>query len=123
MITEQNIIGLDITIEGTTDRTIVDLGSVRLEREGRSYILDIINSDTIVEDNKLLIGCYLESDQKVLKETFSEETEFDLKEIDLLSEDLIAKVWVEGEEDFKVSSMYLYVFANGSQRVISCEEA
>ena len=97
------------------------LGALTLKREGREFILDVYESYQYDDDDcagATEIQCKLEIDE----DTF-EDCPFDLTMEDLLSDDVSAEFWIDGEdEDFEVESMFLFFEHNGEQKSIKVEE-
>lgn len=79
------------------DRNLYDIGAITLEKEGRSFILDVVQSYTTVLNNATVISCSLEED----RELFSK-CNFELTTSDILGTLDVATIFIGGE---KVSIM------------------
>lgn len=86
----------------------LNLGSVRLEREGRSFVLDTVQSEWYEEDDHTLVRVLL---QAGIEGSSNEDvdSEFDLTAMDLLASDLKATIFMEVDEDEAEDSDLPYV--------------
>ena len=74
-----------IVLHGNHLNSTLDIGSISLHKEGRSYYQDITQSFRNYDEDKDLttIECTLMYDEEDLKEIFEEDCKFDLTEDDL----------------------------------------
>jgi len=101
-----------LSFEVPIDRSLYDLGSVRLECEDRTFILDVCNSYT--NDDNYDIECDLEVDT----ETFpmGDETNYDLTAIDLmLNSDTRGTLYIGCEYEEAPTSITLFVRSGGKK--------
>lgn len=75
------------------DRNLYDIGAITLEKEGRSFILDVVQSYTTVPNNATVISCSLEEDRELF-----DECNFELTTMDILGTLDVATIFVGGEE-------------------------
>lgn len=103
------ILGVTIVLYGErTDNDEIDLGALTLKREGREYILDVVQSYTNVEDGFTTIETDLEKDE----DTF-DECPYDLTAEDLMSSDLVAEFFIGGDFTPTIEHMTLFVRFGG----------
>jgi hypothetical protein len=102
-------LGVEVVIDGNHLDTEIDLGAVTLSKEGRSYIVDAVQSYRNFEDGQTTISIQVEAD----KELFDEQSKFDLEPIDLHSPDLVATFYFycgdEDDEDYEWEHATLFV--------------
>jgi hypothetical protein len=103
---------VEICFPHEVDHLQYDLGAVILEREGRSYILDVV--ETILHGDSF--ECKLAVDTETFDETH---TKYDLKPLDLFASDLKATIYI-GEDNYDVipESMTLFVKVNECTKAI-----
>ena len=90
----------------TFDRFLTEnpyLGAVTLQREGREYILDVVQSYTY-DDEDCAGATEIQCDLEVDEDTFGE-CPYDLTLEDLMSEDISAEFFIEDEETFEVEEI------------------
>ena len=114
---------LQITIKAD-DSLDIDLGSLRLHSNHKSYFLDVINSYSDTNDNgTITIDCELERNEAENMEIFDEDSEFDLEDSDLFNKNLRATMWIEGaEEEVEIIDMELTIILDGKVRTIKVIE-
>lgn len=121
MIKEENLDSL-VIYTNSTQTGGIDVGSLRLYCQERSFFID--NSEIVwhSEENNTRIECDLNFED--LEDLFGADTKFDLSTDDLLDDELVAKVWIEYDEDYagEITSMTLTVNVDGTIRKISCTE-
>ena len=102
------ILGLTVELYGETDNSpsVVDLGAVTIKREGREYILDVVQSYTTPKDGFTTIETDLERDD----DTF-DECPYDITAEDLMSDDLVAEFYIASE--LPVETLTLFVRFGG----------
>ncbi len=101
------ILGVTIELYGEReDHHEIDLGAVTIKREGREYILDVVQSYTEVKDGFSTIETDLERDD----ETF-DECPYDITAEDLMSDDLVAEFYIVS--DLEVENLTLFVRFGG----------
>jgi len=120
MLNEEYFDSLVIYTNGTQLGGL-DLGSLRLYCKGRSFFIDIGDCQWYTEGDVTRIDCDLDFED--IEDTFGEDTHFDLSKEDLLDDELIAAIWVEGEDfEEEITSMTLMINVNGTARKILCTE-
>lgn len=119
MIKTQNFCGLFVYTDGTQSTNFLNVGYITLRCKDRCFVIDAgkyyifpEESITRTEYNVFLI------DSEEYKECA-----FDLTEEDLLDDELVVSVWIDGEEfEDEVTSITLAVDINGVKRYIDCIE-
>jgi len=97
---------VEITIEGEVPANQYDLGAVTLTCEDRSYILDVVSSNSYRENGKTFIDAKAVED----KETFDEmASKYDLKIEDLFSPKLKGIIYIGSEYEVEPLKMVLKV--------------
>jgi len=118
----ESTLDLQITIKAD-ERHDIDLGSLRLHNNTKSYFLDVINSYSDEDNGIITIDCELERDEAENMEIFGEDSDFDLEDSDLFNDNLTATMWVEGaEEDVEIIDMELTIILNGETKTIKVIE-
>jgi hypothetical protein len=113
-IDDVEIISLDIVLVGEKD-VETDLGAVTISREGREYILDVIQSYSDFEDGLTNIETDLIRDD----ETF-DECPYDITAEDLLSDDLKVEFYIA--TDNEIQSMQLLIKVGEELKTINVTE-
>lgn len=102
---------VEITFNDTPDRSILDLGSITLQKDGRECILDVTESWSYGMNNEIVI-CKVEEDE----ETFPE-CKYDLLPDDLYSLDK-AEMFIGGDIEELPKYITLMVIRNGNTTAI-----
>lgn len=101
------IISLTAVLYGErNDEHEIDLGSLTIKREGREYILDVVQSYTEVKDGFTTIETDLERDD----ETFAE-CPYDITAEDMMADDLFVEFYIAS--DLEVENLTLFVRFGG----------
>ena len=100
------ILSLNVVLVGKKDEE-TNLGAVTISREGREYILDVVQSYSTFEDGITNIETDLIRDD----ETFSD-CPYDITAVDLMSSDLKVEFYIETENE--IESMTLFVRIGGA---------
>lgn len=103
------ILGLTVVLYGeVTDDEEVDLGAVTISRDGREYILDVVQSTRVFEDGFTTI----ETDLKEDVETF-DECPYDITDEDLMEDDVNVSFFIGGDFSATIEHMTLFVRFGG----------
>ena len=108
------IIGVEIELIGEKDEE-TDLGAVTISRDGREYILDVIQSYSDFEDGITSIDTDLILDD----ETF-DECPYDITKEDLFSDDLKVELYIATDNEIK--SMVLVIKFGDEIKTINVTE-
>lgn len=107
-ITLNNVLALEINLTGdyANSDVEVDLGAVTLTLDNKEFIFDIVESGMESDDASTTINCVLEIDNKTFPDC-----EFDLQDLDLLSDKLKGTVYfnTDNMEDFKSATLFVKV--------------
>jgi hypothetical protein len=92
------ILGVELDFYCVIPHGCLNLGSVRLEREGRSFVYDTVQSEWYKEDNRTIVRVTL---QAGIEGSSNEDvdSEFDLTAEDLLASNLVATIFMEADEE------------------------
>lgn len=92
------ILGVELDFYCVIPHGCLNLGSVRLQREGRSFVYDTVQSEWYKEDNRTIVRVTL---QAGIEGSSNEDvdSEFDLTAEDLLASDLVATIFMEADEE------------------------
>jgi hypothetical protein len=101
--------------------TIPYFGAVTIQREGREYILDVVQSYTY-DDEDCEGATETQCDLEIDEDTF-DECAYDLTIEDLLSDDVKAEFFIESdEEEFEIDRMLLFFEVDGERKSIKVTE-
>lgn len=103
-----------LSFDTPIDRNLYDLGSVHLDCEGRTFILDVCQSYT--NENRTEIMCELEVDT----DTFpvGEESEYDLTAVDLVVNKTTGTLYIGDEYEETPDSVTLFIKSGGLTKAI-----
>lgn len=106
-ITLENIITTEIVLDGNQLDTEIDLGSITLINNEKSFVVDVVQSyrNYDEDENTTLIEIEVEIDKDLFKDTCN----FDLTDLDLLSPNLKGTLYINSEEDLDIKSMVMLV--------------
>ena len=93
-----------INFDTPIDRDLYDLGSVLLEREGRTFILDVCSSQ--LNDNEDSIKCFLEVDTEAFP--LGVDTNYDLTALDIMK-GVAGTLFIGGDYDEEPTDITLFV--------------
>jgi len=99
-----NFIQAMINVDGYVDLLQYGMGTVTLELEGRSYILDIVSSVSEHVGGVTIIGCSLAIDKDEC-----DSSKYDLTEVDLFDSNLKATIFIGDEYEDEPEHMTLFV--------------
>jgi len=99
-------LGVTIIIDGKVDVNQYDLGAVTLECQGRSYIVDVVESSSEFANGQTVIECKVAVDTETFDETH---TKYDLLPEDFFNKDLKASIYIGGEYEEEPESQTLFV--------------
>lgn len=108
-------IKLELNFYCVVDRNLYNFGALRMECEGRSYILDVVQSYTNEVNNATEITCDLAIDKDVF--IFGNEIDqcpYDLKEEDFYNSNFKATFYIGEEWEVKPDSITLFIINNGT---------
>ena len=97
-------LGVTINIDGNVDVNQYDLGGVTLECKGRSYMLDVVKSDSQFINGETIIECELAEDRETLTDS-----KYDLLPEDFFNKDFKAMIYIGCEYDDQPESQTLFV--------------
>lgn len=105
------IIGVSIVIDGEVNHSLINLGAVTLNCEGRESVLDTVSANFSFEDGQTTIDCKVQED----KELF-ESCKYDLKDEDFFSDKITGTFFFDTESNdeginYQPESMTLFVRA------------
>jgi hypothetical protein len=113
-------LGVTIIIDGKVDVSQYDLGTVTLECEERSYIVDVVSSDSLFHNNKTIIECQVEKNDDMFEE--GEITFHDLLPEDFFNKNLKGTIFIGSEYEKEPESQTLFIqFDGGLTKVIKLE--
>lgn len=101
---------------GELDMAKIDIGSITLSCEGRSFVMDITATAFIPKQDGTRLEFQLYRDE----ETFPD-CKYNLKPEDLLSKTLKAEIFLGGDFDNEIEYMALYVYTNNTDMSIVLE--
>lgn len=108
-IDKAEILGVTIELYGErTDEDEFDLGALTLKRQGREYILDVVQSYTNIDGGFTTIETDLQKDE----DTF-DKCPYDLTDEDLMASDLVAELFVGGNFAPTIEHITLFVRFGG----------
>lgn len=114
---------LQVVLSGKAGFDDVEIGSVRLECNERSFVVDTGYTELLYNDDSDTTTVTCHTDLEDIKDLFGDTTKFNLKKKDLLDEKLKCEVYIAYDEDVnKILSMGLEVMAKGAERIIDCKE-
>ena len=119
MIKQENFDGLVIYTDGTQNTNLLDVGYVNLRCKGRSFVIDTGESYRYPEEavNRTEYKVFLVDPEEY------KDNAFDLTTEDLLDDELVVTVWIDGEEfEDDVTSILLSVDVDGVMKDITCIE-
>ena len=91
------ILGVDIDFDCIIEFGCLNLGSIRLEREGRSFVFDTVRSEWYVEDDGTSISVTLEAGIDGSCEDV--DSDFNLTAMDLMANDLKATIFIDVDDE------------------------
>jgi hypothetical protein len=97
-------LGVTIVIDGIVYVTQYDLGSVTLECQGRTYMLDIVKSSSEFINGETVIECKLAEDRETLTDS-----KYDLLPEDFFNKDLKGTVFIGNDYETDPESQTLFV--------------
>ena len=97
-------LGVTINIDGEVDVTQYDLGAVTLECQGRSYMVDIVKSNSQFINGETIIECEVAEDRETLTEC-----KYDLKPEDFFNKYFKAMVYIGCEYNDEPEHQTLFV--------------
>ena len=100
------ILSLNVVLVGKID-VETDLGAVTISREGREYILDVVQSYSMFEDGITSIETDLERDDELFFDC-----PYDITAEDLISDDLKVEFYISTENE--IESMTLFIRIGGA---------
>lgn len=112
-------LGVDINFGCFIDRDDYELGSIKLDLDGRNYILDVINSfinDGIDEEHSI-ISCEVSKDLEVFP--IDDENNYQLTADDLLSDNIKGSMYIGDDYDIVPESIILFLNVRGTLREIN----
>lgn len=103
-----------VTFDTPINRDLYDLGSVRLNCEDRTFILDVCQSYTNANNTEII--CDLEIDT----ETFpiGEDTKYDLTKSDLLLNNVKGTLYIGDEYEEEPTSITLFIKSGRTTKAI-----
>ena len=105
-------LGVTVLFNSPVDRSLYDFGAVRLECEGRNFVLDVTRS--VTSDERDQIDLFLEVDTDTFP--IGEENKYDLTVFDL-KDGMNATLFIGNEWEEKPESMTLFVLSEGMKRM------
>ena len=105
-----NFLNVTIIIDGEVEVSQYDLGDVTLECEGRSYMLDIVESNSQFINGQTVIECKVAVDTETFDETH---TKYDLLPEDFFNKDFKASIYIGGEYEEEPETQTLFVKFDG----------
>lgn len=103
-------VSVEIDFYCVVDRNQYDLGALRLEREGRTYILDVVQSYTSEENNHTTITCDLAVDTETFPMGSGEdESLYNLTDLDFYYPDLTATLFIGSEYEVEPERIGLFI--------------
>lgn len=112
------ILGVTVVLYGEIEENeTVDLGALTIKRDGREFILDVVQSYRKFEGGFTTIETDLEKDE----DTF-EDCPYDITSTDLMSDDLDIKFFIGGDFSANIEHITLFVkFPKGMVKAINIQ--
>jgi hypothetical protein len=107
-------LNVTIIVDGEVDVNQYDLGGVTLECNGRSYMVDIVKSNSLFINGGTIIECEVAEDRETLTES-----NYDLLPEDFFNKDFKAMVYIGCEYEVEPESQTLFVqFEGGMTKAV-----
>lgn len=104
------------------DRNLYDFGAVRLECDGRTFILDVVQSYTNDENNHTTITCDLKVDLETFPKGKLYDSNYDLEAIDFESSNLKACVYIGEDYEVEPDSITLFIKSGKCTKAIEVKQ-